>query len=85
MYYEAFDKEEMLEKMNESFYTGQSFFACKFADSELYLQAHDTIIEELIPSAAANLADYYGMSSVQYTYVEDEKLNKITVFWNYEK
>ena len=83
MYYETFEKEKILQAMNESFYAGEDYFLCKFADEELYRQAHDIIIQELLPEAARNFADYYGLDRVEYTYAEDGKMNKITVFWSY--
>lgn len=83
MYYETFDSEEMLKKMNESFYAGDEAFTCKFSDEGLYQEAYDTVINELLPLAAQNFGDYYGMDSVKYSYVAEEKLRKITVFWDY--
>lgn len=80
MYYETFDVEEIRSKMRESFYTGQTSFTCKFSGHDLYLEACDTVTGEVIPSVCAELAEYRGVSNVRYTYVEDEKMNKITVF-----
>ena len=43
------------------------------------------IINELLPQAAQNLASYYGLGTVRYTYAEDRDHGKLTVFWNYEE
>ena len=41
------------------------------------------VIDELIPRAAENLADTYGLSRVRYTYVDDGAHRRISVFWDY--
>ena len=41
------------------------------------------ILNDLVQQAAQNLLDYYGLESVQYTYVEDEVMDKISIYWNY--
>ena len=84
MYYESFDSYELLQKMNDSVYAGEESFVCKFSNASVYGEARDTVINELLPQAAQNLASYYGLGSVSYTYAEDGEHNKITVFWSYE-
>ncbi|MEJ8733965.1 transglutaminase domain-containing protein [Mediterraneibacter sp. ICN-202921] len=81
MYYETFDAEEIRSKMRESFYLGETSFTCKFSDHALYLEACSTLIGEVLPAVCAEIAEYHGVSSVRYTYVEDEDMNKIMVFW----
>lgn len=83
MYYDVYDGQTILERMNQTIYNMEDSFTCKFADDGLYQQAHDDIIENLLPQAAQNLAVYYGLEWVQYTYVEDEVMSVITVYWNY--
>lgn len=85
MYYETFDREELLNRMNDSIYSGSDTFVCKFADTGLYDEAVGAVVEDLLPRAAKNLAVCYGLSSVRYTYAEDREHSKITVFWNYEE
>ena len=70
--------------MNSSIYAGEEMFVCKFSDAGVYGQAREVLINDLFPKAAQNLASAYGLSSVKYTYVEDEEHYKVTVFWNYE-
>lgn len=83
-YYDTYDSWALLENMNQSIYNMESFFTCKFADDALYQQAHDDIINNLFPQAAQNLAAYYGLEWVQYTYVEDDVMDVITVYWSYQ-
>lgn len=83
MYYDSFDPEELLQKMNDSVYAGEESFVCKFSDASVYSEARDPVINELLPQAAQNLASYYGLDSVSYTYAEDADHCRITVFWSY--
>ena len=85
MYYETFDQEELLGRMNDSIYSGSDTFVCKFADTGLYDAAIGTVVDDLLPRAAQNLAAHYGLGSVRYTYAEDREHSKLTVFWNYEE
>lgn len=84
MYYDSFDSDVLLQKMNDSIYAGEESFVCKFSSSSVYGDARDTVIDELLPKAAQNLASFYGLDTVSYTYAEDGEHNKITVFWSYE-
>ena len=83
MYYEEFRPDQILEAMNQTIYNPESSFTCKFANDSLYQEAHDVILNDLVQQAAQNLLDYYGLESVQYTYVEDEVMDKISIYWNY--
>ena len=84
MYYDRFDPGELLQKMNDSVYAGEENFVCKFSDASVYSEARDAVINELLPQAAQNLASYYGLDSVSYTYAEDAEHCRIAVFWRYE-
>ena len=75
----------LLSAMNDSIYAGEESFICKFPDSAAYAQARDAMINDLFPRAAQNLAAAYGLSTVQYSYVEDEEHCKMMVFWNYQE
>ena len=84
MYYDVYDRDLILQNMNQSVFDMQKAFTCKFPDEGLYQQAHDDVINNLIPQAAQNLAVYYGLETVWYTYVEDPKMAAITVYWGYQ-
>ena len=45
--------------------------------------AHDDIFQKELAKAAQNLADYYGLSQVKYQYIDDPRLHKIVIFWQY--
>jgi len=84
MYYEGYDSYVMLLNMNQSIYEMRPSFSCKFSYNDLYLQAHDDIINNVIPQAAQTLAVHYGLDTVWYTYVEDPMMSVITVYWRYQ-
>ncbi|EGB93314.1 transglutaminase domain-containing protein [Clostridium sp. D5] len=84
MYYEDFQPDQLLKNMNDTIYSKAASFTCKFANDTLYQQAHDSVLNDLVQRAAQNLLEHYGLESVQYTYIEDETMNKITIFWNYQ-
>ena len=85
MYYDSFDSQILLSAMNSSIYAGEEMFVCKFSGADVYAQARDAMIGGLYPRAAQNLASAYGLSSVKYTYIEDESHCKMIVFWSYEE
>lgn len=84
MYYEEFVPERLLQDMNNTIYNKESSFTCKFANDSLYQEAHDAVLNDLVQEAAQTLLSYYGLESVQYTYVEDDVMDKITIYWNYQ-
>lgn len=84
MYYENFDSESILDKMNETISRKGNPSLFKFSDSETYQKAKDEIFGELIEKAAKNLSQWYGLQKVKYTYIDDSKLNKIVIYWKYE-
>lgn len=85
MYYETFDPDEILGKMKEGIADRQEMFVCSFKDEEVYSQAVQQMIEELLPQAAQNLAERYGLEQVRYTYAEDKVQYIFSVFWNYNE
>lgn len=84
MYFESYDSTEVLKKMNEDISGGKESTVLKFADEDLYREAHDDIFQNVIRKAAKNLASWYGLNEVNYRYIDDPKLNKIVIYWEYE-
>lgn len=84
MFYERYDSNDVLHAMNESIQLQKETVVLKFASEEIYLQGRDEILGDLLRRAGQNLCDWYGLSQVQYYYMDDENLNKITVYWKYE-
>lgn len=84
MYYDGYDSYVMQLNMEQSIYEMRPSFSCKFSYNDLYLQAHDDMINNVIPQAAQTLAVNYGLDTVWYTYVEDPMMSVITVYWSYQ-
>lgn len=85
MYYEYYDSEEALNVMNDVISAGGSPVIFKYADEEVYAQARQDIFDNVLHLAAQNLAQWYGLSQVRYSYIDDEKLNKIVIYWEYSE
>ncbi len=83
MYYTTYDKDVLQKKMNDGIAAKEKTCVFKFASASLYKEAHDEILNDLMKTGARNLARQYGLSKVQYQYQDDDRLNKITIFWNY--
>ncbi len=83
MYYTQYDAEKALEAMNQTIWAKESSTTFKFPDTAAYQQAHDDIFQKELAKAAQNLADYYGLSQVKYQYIDDPRLHKIVIFWQY--
>lgn len=83
MYYEFYDSQEALQAMNDVIASGSNPVVFKYASAESYAEAKEDIFGNIIEKAARNLADWYGLSQVNYSYMDDEDLNKITIYWEY--
>lgn len=84
MYYDSYDGEIILQKMNDIISSKGNPVVLKFNDSGVYGQAHDDIFQNIIHKAAQNLASWYGLTEVKYQYMDEPELNKITIYWQYE-
>lgn len=83
LYYESFDKDEILAKMRDEISKEQELFSVRFADESVYETAKDEILNDLIPQAAQFLADSSSLEEVKYTYAVDDRKRIVMVFWNY--
>lgn len=85
MYYESYDAATLLEKMKESYEKKEDSFTCEFSNPDVYAQAREDIINNLLPQASQKLAQYYGFSQVRYSYSEYAEHYRITVYWQYSE
>lgn len=83
MYYDSYHRGEALEKMNDIISRQGNPAVFKYADPEVYLQAQEDIFENVVGRAAQNLAQRYGLSQVRYNYIDEDRLNKIVIYWEY--
>lgn len=84
MYYDVYDQDTFLNAMTNSIDSQAAFTAFKFSTDSLYMQAHDVILGSLVQEAARYLCDVYGLTEVQYSYQEDQTMQKIVIYWNYQ-
>lgn len=85
MYYDYYNSEMTLEAMRKTISERENPSVFKYSDSEVYAQAHEDIFENIIHRAAQELAEQYGLSQVKYNYIDDGKLNKIVIYWEYDE
>ena len=84
MYYESYDAQTVLQAMNRSIAAGEGMTVLKFSGPEVYREAREEVLTDLADRAARNLAHLYGIGTVRYSYRDDESLDKITMYWEYE-
>lgn len=84
MYYEAADREQMAQVMQQSIEEGSSQVIFKFSDDAVYQQAYDILFGGLLEEQAQFLGRWYGLQQIHYYYQEDPDADKIIVFWQYE-
>lgn len=70
MYYETYDSSVVLQRMNDVISAGGNPVVIKFSDDALYNQAHDDVFQNVVKSAAQNLAEWYGLNEVKYQYMD---------------
>ena len=70
--------------MNDTISKQENPSLFKFSDPEVYEKAKQEIFGNIIEQAAKNLSQWYGLRKVKYTYIDDPKLNKIVIYWEYK-
>lgn len=83
MYYTEYNGQTALKAMNQAISERETKVVLKYADESIYAAAKEDILQNEIRRAAQNLAQWYHLSEVSYSYVDDTKMNKITIFWKY--
>lgn len=84
MYYKKYDKNEAYDVMKTSINQKAEETVFKYADESVYEEAEKSLIEhELIAEGARYLCQRYSLRQVNYYYQKDDKMHKITVFWEY--
>ena len=84
MYYDSYDGSTALLKMKDVIAAKGNPSVLKFANRDLYNQAHDDVFQNVIKAAAQDLAEKYGLTEVRYQYMDEPENNKITIYWQYE-
>lgn len=84
MYYTEYDSESIFDVMLADIREGKEQSVFKFADSNIYGQAHEDIFGNLMERAMQEVIKQYQLQQGFYRYVDDDRLNKITIYWEYE-
>lgn len=82
--YESYDRDQCRHIIFEDVDAGKEATVFKFADSQVYEEAHDELIDTLFKEGANRILTTWGLRQV-YTYYQDEKdQNKIILYWQYQ-
>ena len=83
MYYTEYDGQTALKVMNQVISARETKVVLKYSDESVYKTAKEDILNNEVKRAAQNLAQWYHLTEVSYSYIDDKKMNKITIFWKY--
>lgn len=83
-YYQRYDEDRMNKQLNGAISQGEKMTVFKFSNQEAYKESREKLLENLIPSAASDLARQYKLDKAKYSYQDDPVLCKISVYWQYD-
>ncbi|MCP1103398.1 hypothetical protein M2454_002510 [Aequitasia blattaphilus] len=83
LYHDAYDPGYAMEVLNQSINNRMNEYVFKYSNEAAYQGAQPDLINNVIPTVASNLAAQLGYSQVEYYYMDDTELNKVTIFWQY--
>lgn len=84
IYYESAEYNDLLEIAKDSIDKKETTTIYKFASKELYAEAKKIMESKMLDAAARYLCEKHGLRQVNYQYVENEKVQKIVIYWSYE-
>ena len=82
-HYTEYDGQTALKAMNQVISARETKVVLKYSDESAYKTAKEDILNNEVKRAAQNLAQWYHLTEVSYSYIDDKKMNKITIFWKY--
>jgi hypothetical protein len=83
MYYETYDSNRALAAMNATIDAKSNPTIMKFANEEVYNQAHDNVLQVQFDNAAQHMYNRYGIREVRMKYFDDAETYKIEIYWEY--
>lgn len=83
-YYAEYNQDQILQAMKNSINQKLPDTTFKFANKDLYNEAKENIVNTIVKRAAEYLCDYYGLSQVNYSWQQDDAINRLTVYWEYQ-
>lgn len=83
LYYTTYSDSEALQTMKNDIDLQTPEIIFKFSNASLYAEAKEDIMGRLLKDAAEYLARQYGLSSVKYSWLEDDTLCKLIIRFQY--
>lgn len=84
MYYETVNRTELLDAAYRTIDAQGERTMYKFSDAEIYNQAKDLLINELIDTSLQHLCEKYRLQEAECLYEEQDDLNRFIIYWEYE-
>ena len=84
MYYETANRTELLDAAYRTINSKGESTMYKFPNSEIYKEAKELLINELIDSSLQHLCGKYGLREAEFFYEEQDDLNRFIIYWEYE-
>lgn len=84
MYYESADAERLEHVLQRSIEEKEEKVVMKFQDDAVYEEAKQILFGGLLEAQAQYLGRWYGLNQIHYYYREEERVNKVTIYWKYE-
>ena len=74
MYYTEYDGQTALKAMNQVISARETKVVLKYSDESVYKTAKEDILNNEVKRAAQNLAQWYHLTEVSYSYIDDKKI-----------
>ena len=84
MYYEKVERDKLLDEMYQSIDAKEESTTFKFSNADVYKEAKELIIDELMSIASQYLGEEYGLQEVQCGYEMLDELHRFIIYWKYE-
>lgn len=84
MLYASADRKTLLNVMYRSINAKEDSITFKFSGAEVYEQAKNLIMNQLLDDATQYLGRKYYLREVTCHYKEDPQLNKFIIYWSYQ-
>ena len=83
-YYDSYNRDQCRQVIYDDVDHQRSVSIFKFADHDLYDQAHKELCGNLLQEGARRILANKGMNRVYNYYQEEPDLNKVVIYWQYQ-
>ncbi len=84
MFYEEAERSVLLDAMYASIDAKEESIVFKFANEDVYGDAKDMFINELIEVASQYIGEQYELNEIRCGYEKQDELYRFVIYWNYQ-